>query len=113
MVSIAVSYNDKGYLTSMIVEGHAGVKGQEGYEVCIAISTLSQAMVHALKNAIDARLVKLVRKSGYLKFSCKIENAVGYDVYVYAIISKTFVDSIKDIAKQYEKFIDYKEYSNI
>ncbi len=113
MVDIAVSYNDKGYLTEMIIEGHAGIKNDDGYEVCIAISTISQAMVLALQNAVDIRLIKLIRKSGYLKFTCKTENIKDYDVYVYAIISKAFVDSLKDIALQYKKFVNYKEYSNI
>lgn len=113
MVSIAVSYDKKGYLAEMLIEGHAGVKGADGYEVCIAISTLSQAMVVALKKAVNVGLLKIVRKSGYLKFSCKTESLKGYDVYIYAIISRAFVDSIRDLAKEYDKFVDYKEYSNI
>ncbi len=113
MVSIAVSYDKRGYLAEMHIEGHAGVKGQDGYEVCIAISTLSQAMVVALKNVVDVGFVKIVRKSGYLKFSCKTEKFEDYNAYIYAIISKAFVDSMKDIVRQYNKFVDYKEYSNI
>ncbi len=113
MVNITVSYDKRGYLAEMLIEGHAGVKGQDGYEVCIAISTLSQAMVVALKNVVGVGFVKIIRKSGYLKFSCKTEGFKDYNAYTYAIISKAFVDSVKDIAKEYNKFVNYKEYSNI
>ncbi len=113
MVDIAVRFDKMGSVAEMLVEGHAGVKGENGYEVCIAISTLSQAMVVALQNASSARLVKVNRKSGYLKFSCKTEKIEGYNAYTYAIVGKAFVDSLRDIAKQYDKFVNYKEYSNI
>ena len=113
MISINIFYDKSKFLKEMVIEGHAGIKNEDGYEVCIAISTISQAMVYALEDAISIMLVKIKRKNGYLRFVCKTDKLENYDSYVYGIISKAFIDSIKVLAKQYKCYIDYKEHTNI
>ncbi len=105
MVNINIYYDEGGILKEMIIEGHAGIKNDDGYEVCIAISSISQAMIIAIENAIGIGSFRVKRKSGYMKFVCKTDRLNNYDKYIYAIISNAFVDSIKAFAKQYKKYI--------
>ena len=52
---VNVVYNDESIITSLTIQGHAGIKKSgEGYEVCIALSTLSQAFYSCLLYTSDA-----------------------------------------------------------
>ena len=59
---VNVVYDIESIIQSITVEGHAGIKKSgEGYEVCIALSALTQAMYKAKGMRVLKSLVKVMR----------------------------------------------------
>ena len=56
---VNVRYNSDGIIEYISVDGHAGVKKVgEGYEVCIALSSITQAMSRALISKVGKKYIK-------------------------------------------------------
>lgn len=92
------------------VEGHAGMKNKDGYEVCVAVSAISQAMAVALENT-SGKAVKYKKKSGMFELAFDIRKGKK-DIYAHAVVANAFIESIKALAKENKKYIDYKEHYN-
>lgn len=108
---VSVRYNSEGIIEYISVDGHAGIKKiGEGYEVCIALSSITQAMQRAL-----------ISKVGKKYLICKIENASlslilkDFDKLEdgkkkeYKIVSEGYLIGIKELIKEYPDYIKYKE----
>ncbi len=107
----SVVYNSDGVIIKVTIEGHAGIKKSgEGYEVCIALSALSQAMLNALTEIIGSKSIKHEINDGYLSFEL-----VGFDkldkekAYEYITVSRGYLLGIKSLIKEYPDYVKYKE----
>ena len=64
---VNVIYNSESIIESLTIQGHAGIKKSgEGYEVCIALSTLSQALYRASLVILGKRFLKYKIDDGLL-----------------------------------------------
>ena len=64
---VHIVYNSNSIMKCITVEGHAGIKKSgEGYEVCIALSALTQAMYRALLTIVGKRFLSYRIKDGFL-----------------------------------------------
>ncbi|ASJ22030.1 ribosomal-processing cysteine protease Prp [Brachyspira hampsonii] len=109
--SVNVVYNIESIIQSITVEGHAGIKKSgEGYEVCIALSTLTQAMYRALLSIVGNKFLKYKINDGFLSLELvnfdKLENNKKIE---YKIVSNGYLIGIKSLIKEYPDFIKYKE----
>ena len=94
---VNVIYNSESIIESLTIQGHAGIKKSgEGYEVCIALSTLSQALYRASLVIIGKRFLKYKIDDGLLSLELKI-------------VSNGYLIGIKSLIKEYPDFIKYKE----
>ena len=107
----SVVYNSDGVIAKVTIEGHAGIKKSgEGYEVCIALSALSQAMLSALTEIVGSKSIKHEIYNGYLSFEL-----VGFDkldkekAYEYITVSRGYLLGIKSLIKEYPDYVKYKE----
>ena len=107
----SVVYNSDGVIIKVTIEGHAGIKKSgEGYEVCIALSALSQAMLNALTEIIGSKSIKYKINDGYLSFEL-----IGFDklnkekAYEYITVSRGYLLGIKSLIKEYPDYVKYKE----
>lgn len=108
---VKVVYNIESIAESITIEGHAGIKKSgEGYEICIALSTLSQAMYKALSAVIGSKFIKYKIKDGFLSLEAinldKLESSKKEE---YKIVSNGYLIGIKSLIKEYPDFIKYKE----
>lgn len=110
--AVHVTYNDI-ILTRLNVEGHAGIKKSgEGYEVCIALSTLTQAMYRALERVIGKNYFVYQIGEGSLIFECDIKKIEKLNIIKkeeYKIITKGYLIGIKSLSDEYPEYINYKE----
>ena len=107
----SVVYNSDGVIIKVAIEGHAGIKKSgEGYEVCIALSALSQAMLNALTEIVGSKSIKYKINDGYLSFEL-----IGFDklnkekAYEYITVSRGYLLGIKSLIKEYPDYVKYKE----
>ena len=107
----SVVYNSDGVIAKVTIEGHAGIKKSgEGYEVCIALSALSQAMLNALTEIVGSKSIKHKIYDGYLSFEL-----IGFDkldkekAYEYITVSRGYLLGIKSLIKEYPDYVKYKE----
>lgn len=107
----SVVYNSDGVIIKVTIEGHAGIKKSgEGYEVCIALSALSQAMLNALTEIVGSKSIKHKINDGYLSFEL-----IGFDklskekAYEYITVSRGYLLGIKSLIKEYPDYVKYKE----
>ncbi|WP_157151969.1 ribosomal-processing cysteine protease Prp [Brachyspira sp. SAP_772] len=107
----SVVYNSDGVIIKVTIEGHAGIKKSgEGYEVCIALSALSQAMLRALTEIVGSKSIKHKINDGYLSFEL-----IGFDkldrekAYEYITVSRGYLLGIKSLIKEYPDYVKYKE----
>ena len=107
----SVVYNSDGVIIKVTIEGHTGIKKSgEGYEVCIALSALSQAMLNALTEIVGSKSIKHKINDGYLSFEL-----VGFDkldkekAYEYITVSRGYLLGIKSLIKEYPDYVKYKE----
>lgn len=108
---VNVIYNKESIIECMTVNGHAGIKKSgEGYEVCIALSTLTQALYKALLNTVGKKFLKYCINDGFLSFQLinidKLKNEAKKE---YKIVSNGYLIGIKSLIKEYPDFIKYKE----
>ena len=90
---VHIVYNSNSIMKCITVEGHAGIKKSgEGYEVCIALSVLTQAMYKALLSTIGKKFLEYKTDDGLLSLEL-INYLIG----------------IKSLIKEYPDFIKYKE----
>ena len=99
------------FIIKVTIEGHAGIKKfGEGYEVCIALSALSQAMLSTLTEIVGSKSIKHKINDGYLSFEL-----VGFDklnkekAYEYITVSRGYLLGIKSLIKEYPDYVKYKE----
>lgn len=108
---VRVFYNSDFILECITVEGHAGIKKSgEGYEVCIALSTLTQALYRAVTALFGDSFFKCKIKDGFFSLelinSDKLESSKKKD---YKIVSNGYLIGIKSLIKEYPDYIKYKE----
>lgn len=109
MVSATVLYernNDNKILKSLTVKGHAGAKESEGYEVCIALSSLTQGLYKALAKLIGKEYFDYKRENGYLSIALK-KNIENCNIEKYELITESFITAIKALSFEYQDFIKY------
>lgn len=104
-------YNSDIVLESITVYGHAGVKKiGEGYEVCIAISTLTQAMYVSLLSVVGKKNLSLKKSDAFINFELNSFNKLDYNKQnEYKIISNGYLVGIRALIDEYPDFIKYKE----
>ena len=107
----SVVYNSDGVIIKVTIEVHDGIKKSgEGYEVCIALSALSQAMLNALTEIVGSKSIKHKINDGYLSFEL-----IGFDklnkekAYEYITVSRGYLLGIKSLIKEYPDYVKYKE----
>lgn len=108
---VNVRYNSDGIIEYISVDGHAGVKKVgEGYEVCIALSSITQAMSRALISKVGKRhLIYKIENANLslrLKDFDKLEEGKKKE---YKIVSEGYLIGIKELIKEYPDYIKYKE----
>ena len=108
---VNVRYNSDGIIEYISVDGHAGVKKVgEGYEVCIALSSITQAMSRALISKVGKRhLIYKIDNANLslrLKDFDKLEESKKKE---YKIVSEGYLIGIKELIKEYPDYIKYKE----
>lgn len=108
---VTVFYNSECILECLVVEGHAGIKKSgEGYEVCIALSTLTQALYRTVIASIGNDFFIYKINNGFLSLELinydKLENDKKKE---YKIVSNGYLIGIKSLIKEYPDFIKYKE----
>ena len=108
---VNVRYNVYGIIEYISVNGHAGIKKiGEGYEVCIALSSIMQAMCRALISIIGKRhLIYKIEDANLslkLKDFDKLEKSKKQE---YKIVSNGYLIGIKELIKEYPDYIKYKE----
>jgi hypothetical protein len=110
---VHISYSSDKTLLKMEVSGHAGVKEVgRGYEVCIALSALTQGLYKSLSKVIGKKYLSYKRKSGYLllEFNIqKVNKLSEEDIKNYKIITNAYLIAIKDLSYEYQNFIKYVE----
>lgn len=112
MASIVnVGYNIDGVIEYVSVNGHAGIKKiGEGYEVCIALSSITQAMYRALASIVGHKhLIYKIEDANLslrLKDFDKLEESKKQE---YKIVSDGYLIGIKELIKEYPDYIKYKE----
>ena len=102
---VNVHYNVYGIIEYISVNGHAGIKKiGEGYEVCIALSSIMQAMCRALISIIGKRhLIYKIEDANLslkLKDFDKLEESKKQE---YNIVNTKFYNEIN---KQMKKIFD-------
>ena len=103
---VHIVYNSNSIMKCITVEGHAGIKKSgEGYEVCIALSVLTQAMYKALLSTIGKKFLEYKTDDGLL--SLELINIDKLDAD--KIVSNGYLIGIKSLIKEYPDFIKYKE----
>ncbi|MEI0610625.1 ribosomal-processing cysteine protease Prp [Brachyspira pilosicoli] len=107
----SVVYNSDGVIIKVTIEGHAGIKKSgEGYEVCIALSALSQAMLNALTEIIGSKSIKHEINDGYLSFELvEFDKLDKEKAYEYITVSRGYLLGIKSLIKEYPDYVKYKE----
>lgn len=108
---VNVRYNSDGIIEYISVDGHAGVKKVgEGYEVCIALSSITQAMSRALISKVGKKhLIYKIDNANLslrLKDFDKLEESEKKE---YKIVSEGYLIGIKELIKEYPDYIKYKE----
>ena len=108
---VNVRYNSDGIIEYISVAGHAGVKKVgEGYEVCIALSSITQAMSRALISKVGKKhLIYKIDNANLslrLKDFDKLEESEKKE---YKIVSEGYLIGIKELIKEYPDYIKYKE----
>lgn len=108
---VNVRYNSDGIIEYISVDGHAGVKKVgEGYEVCIALSSITQAMSRTLIRKVGKRhLIYKIENANLslrLKDFDKLEESEKKE---YKIVSEGYLIGIKELIKEYPDYIKYKE----
>ncbi|WP_300711401.1 ribosomal-processing cysteine protease Prp [uncultured Brachyspira sp.] len=108
---VSVVYNSEYALECIIIEGHAGIKKSgEGYEVCIALSALSQALYRALIHTIGDDFFRNKKYNGFFSLELINWNKLESDKKKeYKIVSNGYLIGIKSLIKEYPDFIKYKE----
>ncbi|MBW5391707.1 ribosomal-processing cysteine protease Prp [Brachyspira pilosicoli] len=107
----SVVYNSDGVIIKVTIEGHAGIKKSgEGYEVCIALSALSQAMLNALTEIVGSKSIKHKINDGYLSFELiRFDKLSKEKAYEYITVSRGYLLGIKSLIKEYPDYVKYKE----
>ena len=108
---VYIVYNSESIIECITISGHAGVKKSgEGYEVCIALSALTQAMYRALLTIVGKRFLSYRIKDGFLNLELidfdRLEDTKKEE---YKIVSNGYLIGIKSLIKEYPDFIKYKE----
>ena len=108
---VTVIYNSESILECITVEGHAGIKKSgEGYEVCIALSTLTQALYRAVTAIVGNSFFRYKVNNGFLSLEFinydKLESNKKKE---YKIVSNGYLIGIKSLIREYPDFIKYKE----
>lgn len=108
---VKVTYNNENIIEHIQIEGHAGVKRSgEGYEVCIALSAISQAMYRAILSSIGRKYIKYSISNGnlslYIKNIYKLDDVKKNE---YKIISNGYLVGIKSLINEYPDYIKYIE----
>ncbi len=103
-------FSSQKLLLELEVKGHAGVKEVgRGYEVCIALSSLTQGLYKSLGKMIGKKYFDYRRKSGYLSLKCKIDALSDENKEIYKIITNAYLIAIKDLSYEYQNLIKYVE----
>lgn len=107
----SVVYNSDGVIIKVTIEGHAGIKKSgKGYEVCIALSALSQAMLNALTEIVGSKSIRHKINDGYLSFELIGFDKLGKEkAYEYITVSRGYLLGIKSLIKEYPDYVKYKE----
>ena len=108
---VHIVYNSNSIMKCITVEGHAGIKKSgEGYEVCIALSVLTQAMYKALLATLGKKFLQYRTDDGLLSLELididKLDNDKKKE---YELVSNGYLIGIKSLIKEYPDFIKYKE----
>lgn len=108
---VNVRYNAKGIIEYIVVNGHAGLKKVgEGYEVCIALSSITQAMYRALISIIGKGYLIYKIEDGNLSLRLKdFDKLEENKKNEYRIVSEGYLIGIKELIKEYPDYIKYKE----
>lgn len=111
---VNVYYNGENIIEYISIEGHAGVKKiGEGYEVCIALSAITQAMSNALISIVGKKHLICKIDDGSLSFRIKdFDKLEESKKNEYKIVSEGYLTGIKELIKQYPDYIKYKENKN-
>lgn len=111
--SVKVVYDEKNVLIRLYVEGHVCVKGEgKGYMVCIALSTLTQAMYRAVERVIGKNYFIYKISDGSLDFECNLSKFYKLDFTnkeEYKIITKGYLIGLKSLSDEYPEYIKYQE----
>ena len=108
---VNIVYNRESIIECITISGHAGIKKSgEGYEVCIALSTLSQAMYKALLSIVGRKFLNYKTADGFLNLELininKLESSKKEE---YKIVSNGYLIGIKSLIKEYPDYIKYRE----
>ncbi|PCG18736.1 ribosomal-processing cysteine protease Prp [Brachyspira sp. G79] len=108
---VYIVYNSDSIMKCITVEGHAGIKKSgEGYEVCIALSILAQAMYKALIHTVGKKFLKYKTDDGLLSLELiNIDKLDADKKKEYELVSNGYLIGIKSLIKEYPDFIKYKE----
>ncbi|ADG70939.1 ribosomal-processing cysteine protease Prp [Brachyspira murdochii] len=108
---VHIVYNSNSIMKCITVEGHAGIKKfGEGYEVCIALSVLTQAMYKALLSTIGKKFLQYKKDDGLLSLELINFDKLDTDkIKEYELVSNGYLIGIKSLIKEYPDFIKYKE----
>lgn len=108
---VNVYYNSFNIIEYISIEGHAGVKKSgEGYEVCIALSSIAQAMYKTLIVIVGKKRLICKIKDANLSFKIKdFDKLEESKKLEYKIVSEGYLTGIKELIKEYPDYIKYKE----
>lgn len=105
MITLDVKRNDSGRIIEFTVEGHAGFKEAGKDVVCAGVSTVLYSSINGLEKVLGLRSkLKVEGEKGFAK--CVLLDTITESEHEKAnIILETMVLGIKEMSKQYKKYI--------
>lgn len=105
MTSVTFLTNFKGEYIGFNIEGHSGYSNQGSDIVCAAISTISQATIHAIIFCIKANAYSEESSERAKMFLLVKEEGEKLNIIQYFI--KTMIYVIDELAKQYPTNVEF------
>lgn len=99
MIEVTIKENTSGYISGIIVKGHAGYAQKGADIVCAAVSILTFSTLEALKKHY---YVDIREDDGLIE--CHVLNPGKAS----NLIVETFVNGIKALTEQYEEYVKWK-----
>lgn len=108
MIEAVFEYAEEGAaLVSMSISGHAAAKHEDGYEVCVGASVLSQGMLKALDEMLPGLKYDYKKSSGKLSYRLRQKIEDKAQAAVYENVTRAFVISMKVLALEHPEFMKY------